>query len=125
MSSKDTDMHLASDYVHLNSFADWIETKSIEGKSFSEWRDTFWANYKKRCDDICRNVFIMNASVDAFEDHLQLGMTWEQAIRNPLLIQTIKEICESAQIRYNEYFELAQPIFEAKCKDVYKTRTKD
>ncbi|MDA7838725.1 hypothetical protein N9A45_00160 [bacterium] len=125
MSNTQTDMHLASDYKHLNSFADWVETKPVQGKSFAEWNDTFWPSYQDRCYDICRNVYIMNASVDAFEQHLQLGMTWNDAISHPPLKATIREICESTQVQYDEYFSLARPFFEARCKDIFKTRTKD
>lgn len=119
------DVHLASDYKHLNAFADWIERKPVQGQSFSEWKNAFWQGYKVRCSDICRNVYIMNASVDAFEHHLQLGMTWKDAISHPPLKETIREICESAQVQYDEYFSVAQPIYEARCKDIFKTRTKD
>ena len=102
------------------AFADWIENNPTEGKTFSEWRQTFWPKYEKHCMDIATNIYIMQEAVRAFESRLGRDMSWEVAINNPHLLNDLEEICTCAQIRSSDFFSGAARIaFESKCRNIY------
>lgn len=103
----------------MSQFAFWIENKPVHQKTLNEWRQTFWPAYQNKCEDICRNIYIMNASVEAFELYLQKDQTWKEAIENKTLWTQIDEICESACTNTEEFFGLVRPIFESRCKSIY------
>ena len=108
----------------LCAFADWIETKPIGGRSYSDWFNSFWPEYERRCRDISANVFVMFESVKAFESRLQIGMSWDDAIHNVSLQHDLEEICNSVRLTSEDFFsESARTAFETRCKKIFVNRT--
>ena len=108
------------DHKHIHAFADWIETKPILGRSFVDWKQSFMPQYLRHCNDVCRNIFIMYESVEAFIRRLQPHMTWRQAIQDTRLWDDIHEICQQAQTNPEEYFVgSARTSFEKRCRQIY------
>lgn len=117
------DIGYEMDWKPVCAFADWIETQPIQGRVFAEWYDSFWPAYERRCHDVCKNVYVMYESVQAFDRRLGIGMTWDQAIGNPALKNDLDDICAHIQVRREEYFsEGAQTAFETRCREIFDAR---
>lgn len=107
-------------FHHVQAFADWVDTKATQGKTFQDWRNSFWPKYQKHCMDIARNIYIMHASTEAFQMLLQPDTTWEQAMANTDLRNDIDDICESVQISTDDYFTYgAREHFEKRCREIF------
>ena len=105
--------------VALQTFADWVDGHPTNGEDFTDWHSEYWPQYKERCNDVCRNIYMMQESVNAFERCLCLDSTWETVFQNQRLKKALREICLSVEVSPEEFFSVAQKSYEKKCRVVF------
>ena len=110
---------MSSKWTVLREYADWIEHIPTNGADFSDWRRQYFDEFKRHCDDISRNIYIMNESIIAFEHYLQMGVTFDEAMKNPLLLESLHQICEHVGVQFEEYFSLAGDVYRTRCRKVF------
>ena len=110
---------MSSKWTVLREYAKWIESMPTNGNDFSDWRGQYFDEFVRHCDDISRNIYIMNESVIAFERFIQIGNSFEDCFKNPRLIEELHEICEHVGVNYDEYFDLAGQAYINRCLTVF------
>lgn len=107
--------------ISLNAFADWVESRPTEQKDFNQWYNEYWPDYAQRCYDVSRNVFIMQACVQQFEQLLEPNMAFMNAICHPTLLEKKRQICLSVEVAPDEFFDdTTTRLYMQRCLVIWK-----